>query len=388
MPECRPKPLPGLEYLEDLEDEDPIVETERMIVENHGIKQGQEAQNSMLRLSQTRNKPAQRIVKHNLSDPHTRENKHLDQVEVQGLEHMVMEDHGPKKGMAPQLKPQFNPLFFPFAMCLPNFSIPQDYDLKEGHNVTLKAHSQTSPIGRESNDNQDKLELSHQGCSTGNTALTDPKQSKLTSPWPDQWRLEGLNDDNCEDPWPDLEGTNAWNNASDAEELDLTNDVTPWGLFREPHWITELDNAIEPEPEEDPFPLMLQHPDKDDELKLEGELSPQTSNDVSDLKETLSLQNNQSDREILEQRNPENKLQGSTSDDEEGTVDASYTLTHQESKCPTLDNKEGTVVVGLTMLETRGLPWSKDVLAINNTTRGRNPHCIHKLIKHSDMTQL
>ena len=98
------KPLPGLEYLEgteDLEDEDPIAETKCMIVENHGIEQGQEAQNDTLRLSQTRNKPAQRVVKYNLSDPHTQENEHLDPEEVQGQEHMVMADHGPKKGMAP-----------------------------------------------------------------------------------------------------------------------------------------------------------------------------------------------------------------------------------------------------------------------------------------------
>jgi len=61
-----------------------------MIVENHDLKQGQE-----------RDKPTQRGVKHDLSDPHTRENEHLVQEEVQGLEHMVVEDHGPKKGMAP-----------------------------------------------------------------------------------------------------------------------------------------------------------------------------------------------------------------------------------------------------------------------------------------------
>jgi len=101
QPENRPKPLPGLEYLEDLEDEDPMTEPEPMIVEYHDVEQGQEAQNSTLRLSQTRDKPTQRGVKHDLSDPHTRENKHLDLVKVQGLEHMVVADHGPKKGMAP-----------------------------------------------------------------------------------------------------------------------------------------------------------------------------------------------------------------------------------------------------------------------------------------------
>jgi len=82
-PENQPKPFPGLEYLEDLEDEDPMAETEHMIVENHGIEQGQEAQNSMFRLSQTRNRPAQRVVKHDLSDSHTQENEHLNQKEVQ-----------------------------------------------------------------------------------------------------------------------------------------------------------------------------------------------------------------------------------------------------------------------------------------------------------------
>jgi len=176
MPECQPKLLPGLEYLEDLEDEDPTEEPGHMIVENHDLKQGQKAQNNTLRLTQ-------RGVKHNLSDPHTWENKHLDQEEVQGLEHMVMADHRPKKGMAPQLKPQFNPLFFPFATCLPNFSIPQDYDPKEGHNVTLEAHSIES--------------------STVDT-------SKLTSLWPDQWQLKGLDNDMTDpkDPWPDEEGTN------------------------------------------------------------------------------------------------------------------------------------------------------------------------------------
>jgi len=105
-------------------------EPECMIVENHGLKPGQEAQNDMLKLSQTRNKPTQRGVKHDLSDPHTQENKHLGLEEVQRLEHMVVADHGPKKGMAPQLKPHFNPLFFPFATCLPNILLPQDYDLE------------------------------------------------------------------------------------------------------------------------------------------------------------------------------------------------------------------------------------------------------------------
>jgi len=93
-PECLPKLPPGLECLEDLEDEDPTTEPKHLIVENHGLKQGQEAQNSMLTLTQ-------RGSKHNLSDPHAQENEHLDQVEGQALEHMVVEDHGPKKGMAP-----------------------------------------------------------------------------------------------------------------------------------------------------------------------------------------------------------------------------------------------------------------------------------------------
>ena len=81
-------------------------------------------------------------------------------MEIQELEHMVVEDHGPKKGMAPQLKPQINPLFFPFATCLPNISMPQDYDLKAGHDVMLKARSQAAPMGRKLNDKLDKPELS------------------------------------------------------------------------------------------------------------------------------------------------------------------------------------------------------------------------------------
>jgi len=287
-----------------------------MIVENHDVKQGQKGQDD----SQNSNRLVQRGVKHGLSDPHAQENEHLDQVEVQGLEHMVVADHDPKKGMALQLKPQFNPLFFPFAMCLPNISTPWDYDLKTGHNITLKAHSLASPIGRESDNNQNKLELSLLGSSKVDMMSTDPIESKLTSPWPDQWRLEGLDNDmtNHEDPWPDLEGTNAWNNASDKEEPDPTDNTpyaTPWGLFGEPRWITELNNTIELEPEEDLSPLTLYDPNKDNESTLEGELSPQTSNDILDQKEILSLQNDaqycatQCDKECLSKRNPENKPQ-------------------------------------------------------------------------------
>jgi len=292
-------------------------------------------------------------------------------VEVQGLEHMVVADHGPKKGMAPQLKPQFNPLFFPFATCLPSFSTPQDYDLKAKQNVTPKAYSQTLPIGRESNDNQDKLELSSQESSTVDTMSTDLIQSELTSPWPDQWQLEGLNNDmtDPEDPWLDLEKTNAWNDTSDTEEPDLT-DTTPWGLFGEPRWKTERNNAIGLEPEEDPFPLMLQHPNKDNRSKWEGELSPQTSNDISNLKEMLSLQHDQCNKETLDQRNPENKSQGSTSDNKEGTTDISYELTHQKSKHPTSDNKEGTTVIEPTLLGVKIQPESKDISTINDATRG------------------
>jgi len=156
----------------------------------------------------------------------------LVQEEAQRLEHMVVEDHGPKKGMTLRLKPQFNPLFFPFATCLPTFSTPPDYDLKEGHNVTWKAHSQTSPIGRESNNNQSKLELMCHKSSTIDTTSTDPIQSELTSPWSDQWQLEEQDNNmtGSEDPWLDLEGM-------DAEEPDPIEDApyaTPWGLLREP----------------------------------------------------------------------------------------------------------------------------------------------------------
>jgi len=414
-PEHRPKSLPGLEYLEDLEEEDPITETEHMIVENHGIEQGQEAQNSTLRLSQNKDKPTQRGVKHDLSDPHTRENEHLDQEEGQGLEHMVVEDHGPKKGMAPQLKPQFKPLFFPFATCLPNISMPQDYDLKARHNATLKAYSQASLMGRELNDNQDKSELHDYESSTVNTLSTDLTQSEPTSPWPDQWQLEGLDDDitDLEDPWPDLEGTKTWNDVSTEETPDLMNDApyaTPWGLFGEPRWMTEPDNAIEPEPEEDPYPLTLHHPDKDDKSKLKGELSPQTLNNMTDHKETLYLQNNQCDKEILEQRSLQNKSQGSTSDDKEGTKDTSHQRTHQKSTRPTSDDEEGmtkanhrlacqklgrsvlndqkgTTIMELTPLDTKAPPPNQEAPAINNATRGRNPHYAHAIISHPDMTR-
>jgi len=384
QPESQPKPLPGLEYLEDQEDKDPMAESECMIVENHGIKWGQEAQGT-LESVQT----AQRGVKHDLSDPHAQEDKHLDQVEGQGLEHMVMADHGPKKGMAPQLKPQFNPFFFPFAMCLPAFSTPQDYNLKEGHNRTIKAHSQTSPMGRESND---ELELHNKKSSTINTASPNLIQSELTSPWPDQWRLEEQNDDipNLEDPWPDLEGMNAWNDASDTEEFNLTDDTpyaTPWGLVGEPRWMTEPNNAIGPEPEEDPFPLTLHHPNKDNKTKLEGELSPQTSNDVSERKETVSLQNDQGDKKILGQRNPENKSQGSTSDDKKRTTDASHHSTYQKLMHPISDDEEGTMIVEPTSLDTRTLPQNKEVPAIDNATRGRNPHHNQESISHQDMTR-
>jgi len=327
---------------------------------------------------------------------------------------MVVEDHRPKKGMAPRLKPQFNPLFFPFATCLPDFSIPQDYDLKAGQDATLKAYSQASLMGRELNDNQDKPELSLLGSSTIDTMSNDSTQSKLTSPWPDQWRLKGLNDDTTdyEDPWPDLEGTNAWDNTSGTEELDRTNDdapyATPWGLFGELHWIAEPDNAIQTEPEEDPYPLTLHHPDKDHKSKLEEELPPQTSNNMTNQKETLSLRNDQCNKEILDRRNPADESQGSTSDDEEGTKDTSHQWTHQESMRPTSDDEEGTMeakyqlayrqvehsvlndrkgtaTVEPTPLDTRAP--NQEAPAIDNATRGRNPHYTHEIISHPGMTR-
>jgi len=379
--ECQLKPLPGLEYREDLEDEDPTTEPNDMIVENHGIEQGQEVQTGMLRLNQSTNKPTQRGVKHDLSDPHTQENEHLIQEEVQGLEHMVVVDHGPKKGMAPRLKPQINPLFFPFATCLPTFSTPQDHDLKEGRDVTLKAHSQSSLMGKESNDSQDKPKLSHQESSTVNTITT--------SPWPDQWQLEGLSDDilDLEDPWPDLEGTNAW---KDTEGLDLTDDTpyaTPWGLVGEPQWITELDDAIEPEPEENLFPLKLHYPDKNNRSKLEGELSPHGLNDMPDPKETLPLQNEQRNKEFLDERNPEHQIAGSTSDDKEGTMKINQLPTHQESTCPTSDDEEGTTIVESISLDTRTSPQNKEVPAMDNTTKRRNPYHNQESISHQGMTQ-
>jgi len=142
---------------------------------------------------------------------------------------------------------------------------------------------------------------------------------------------------------------------------------------------------MEPEPEEDPFPLTLRYPDEDSKSKLEGELSPQKPNNISDLKETLSLQNDQCDKEISEQGNPENKSQGSASDDKEGTTDTSHHLTCQKLICPTLDDEEGTTVIEPTPLEVKIPSRSKDD-PTNNAIRGRNPHYIHKLISHPDMT--
>jgi len=370
QPESQPKPLPGLRYLENLGDENLTTEPERMIVEDHGLKQGQEAQSNMLKLSQSSNRLVQRGVKHGLSDPHTQENEHLDQMEVQALEHIVVEDHGPKKGMAPRLKPQFKPLFFPFATCLPTFSEPQGYDLKEGRGVT---HSQSSLMGKEANNSQDKQELSHQV-----NAIT-------TSPWPDQWQLEGLSDDmlDLEDPWPDLERTNASN------DTDLTDDApyaTPWGLFGEPRWITKLNNAIEPEPEEDPFPLTLHYPDKDNGSKLEGELSPHGLNNMPDPKETLPLQKEQCDKEFLDERNPERQIAGSTSDDKEGTMKINQLPTYQESTHPTSDDKEGTTIVEPILLDTRTSPQNKEVPAMDNATKRRNPHHKQESISHQGMT--
>ena len=130
---------------------------------------------------------------------------------------------------------------------------------------------------------------------------------------------------------------------------------------------------------------MLHYPDKDNRSKLEGELSPQTLDNIPDRKETFPLQNDQCNKEILDLRNPENKSQGSASDDKEGTTDTSHHRTHQNLTRPTLDDKEGTTVIELTQLEARVPPQSKDG-PVNNATRGRNPHCIHKLIKPSDMT--
>jgi len=366
--ENRPKLLPELEYLEDLEDEDLISEPEGMIVENHGLKRGQEAQRDT---KDTQNRLVQRGAKHGLSDPCAQENKHLVQKEVQGLEHMVVEDHGPKKGMAPRLKPQFNPLFFPFATCLPNISTLSNH--KTEWRMTPEADSQTSPMGRESNEKQIKFELTNHKRSVVNTTSINPIPSELTSPWPDQWQLRGLDSDitNQEDPWPDPEGTNVWNNALDTEELDLTNDTsneTPWELFGEPHWVTEFDDAIEPEPEEDPFPPTLQHPDE------EGGT-------------TIIEQNNQCDKEILEQRNLENKLQGSASDDEEGTTDTSHPLTQQKLTRPTSDEEEGTTVMEQTRLEARVPSWNKKDPATNDAIRGKDPQRISKPISHQNMTR-
>jgi len=93
-------------------------------------------------------------------------------------------------------------------------------------------------MGRELNNNQDRLEPNYHDSSVTNTTSTDPIQSKLTSPWPNQWQLGGLGDDMTKDPWPDLEGMNTWNDASDIEEPDPTDNppyTTPWGCFGEPN---------------------------------------------------------------------------------------------------------------------------------------------------------
>jgi len=222
-------------------------------------------------------------------------------------------------------------------------------------------------MGRESNNNQDKQELNHHESSTTDTRPTEPRQSELTSPWPDQWQLEGLGNDMTvrKDPWPDLEGTTDWNNTSDAEEPDPTNNtsyVTPWGLFGEPRWITELGNAIEQDPKETPVPPILQHLNKDMESEQNEELSPQTSNDGSERKETLSLQNDpqtynvQNNQEHQNERSPECQTTSLTSDDKEGMTKINH-LTHQESKCPTLDNKERTTISKPMPLKVQAPPW-------------------------------
>ena len=110
-----------------------------------------------------------------------------------------------------------------------------------------------------------------------NTDLTKlPKQThwKLESPWPDQWQTEKQENSTTaqEVSRLDPEGTELRDDPTDWEETIDTNntpDVIPWGLMGEPRWISELDNASEPEPEEDPFCLRMQHLEY--ESKLEGE---------------------------------------------------------------------------------------------------------------------
>ena len=174
------------------------------------------------------------------------------------------------------------------------------------------------------------------------TNLTTLTCWELESPWPDQWQSEEQENHIAAQRGSGLdpEGTELRDDPPDWEETINTNDtpdVIPWGLMGEPHWISELDNASEPEPEEDPFLLRMQHLGY--ELKLEEELFPHQSNDNLDWKETLSLQPQSEHKpQIKDQRSLTNKASSSASDDKKGTMK----INNQTWKDPKSEDKEGT----------------------------------------------
>lgn len=123
--------------------------------------------------------------------------------------------------------------------------------------------------------------------------------------------------------------------------MNDTPDKIPWGLIGEPHWISELDDASEPKPEEDPFPLRMQHLGY--ESKLEGELFPQKSNDKVDWREMLFLQpRDEYEPQIKDQRSLTNEESNSASDTNEGTMEANDQM-HQISKSPNAKSKKRTM---------------------------------------------
>ena len=299
-------PLPGLENLEQLNDAELTSSPVSMILEDHGLGSDRNAQRHAEIAEKRADQSRQREVKHDLLDPSTQEDEHLDQKEGQGPEHMVVEDHEPKKGMAPRLKPQIKPLFFPFATCLPDVSaLPDSYD---------------GTIHKQS------------------IAKKEPTRWELESPWPDQWQSEGLAGltTTHEDLEPDR--TKFQNDSLNWKEPDNTicaPNAISWETIKELYWTPELDNAAEPESEENPYPQTLHLLD---ESTLEREPSPQLTNDeTQQWKEIRSLQ--LKDKRELQNsyqktyRNNTIKALKATSDDEEGST-ITNELTNQESDRP------------------------------------------------------
>ena len=323
------KPLPGLENLEQL---DAAVELTpspiSMILEDHGSEKGQYTQRHAEYAEKPTDRPVPRGVKHGLLDPSTQEDEHLDQEEVQGPERMVVEDHRPKKGMAPRLKPQINPLFFPFATCLPTASA-----LPDSYNGTMRK----LPTAKEE---------------PTNLGSAKPTHWELESPWPDQWQL-GERDDLTtahEDPEPD--GTEPPDNLPNWEvpdKITCAPNAISLGMIGEPHWTPELNNAAEPELKEDPYPQTLHL--RENKSTLEEELSPPLTNDETQRwKETFALR--------MDKLKPQNDYQSthgndaietlsSISDNEEGT-DMTNKLINQRPRRP---DKERTMRVDQTQ------PW-------------------------------